>query len=450
MKGDFTRNTFDPVRHFSRVLMQQGRVQLDADWNEQAAILLHYLQALAADLIGPHGGPAINCGFALAPNAASKDFTIGKGDYYVDGILAENENEKVAYFSQQDYLDNYPDKPRNPLPSGTYLVYLDVWEHHITSIENNRIREVALGSGGPDTATRAKVVWQVKITDKIPGNVQPPLSRAIVEKYWASYVSLWQPVNRGLLKVRLDPGQESTDPCIISHTSAYRGSENQLYRVEIHKGGTLNATPTFKWSRDNGSIVTAWLGNNDDSGLIVGSVRGFEARQWVEITNNMNDLHSQAGTFRQVVKVENDALYLETPPPWDPDTPRKVRRWDQVAREDLSLLDGAVSIEGATEPKWLELENGIQIQFKSGGNYRTGDYWLIPARTNGTIEWPCELDEQGQPKLDGQGHTISEVQPPHGITHHYAPLWIMKVDAAGEISLNNADDLRRKFPMLVK
>ena len=30
MKGDFSRDTFDPLKHFSRVLMQQGRVQLDA------------------------------------------------------------------------------------------------------------------------------------------------------------------------------------------------------------------------------------------------------------------------------------------------------------------------------------------------------------------------------------------------------------------------------------
>ena len=43
MKGDFTRDTFDRTKHYSRVLMQQGRVTLDADWNEQTAILLHYL-----------------------------------------------------------------------------------------------------------------------------------------------------------------------------------------------------------------------------------------------------------------------------------------------------------------------------------------------------------------------------------------------------------------------
>jgi len=66
MKGDF-----------NRVPMQQGRVQLDADWNEQAAILLHYSQALAADLIGPFGGPDPGCGFTLA--AKDTDFTIGTG-----------------------------------------------------------------------------------------------------------------------------------------------------------------------------------------------------------------------------------------------------------------------------------------------------------------------------------------------------------------------------------
>ncbi|HEX3531938.1 MAG TPA: DUF6519 domain-containing protein, partial [Thermoanaerobaculia bacterium] len=35
MKGDFSRDTFRKRKHYNRVRMQQGRVQLDADWNEQ-------------------------------------------------------------------------------------------------------------------------------------------------------------------------------------------------------------------------------------------------------------------------------------------------------------------------------------------------------------------------------------------------------------------------------
>ena len=38
--------------------------------------------------------------------------------------------------------------------------------------------------------------------------------------------------------------------------TGYRGAENQLYRVEIHDGGTIGrSTPTIKWARDNASVV---------------------------------------------------------------------------------------------------------------------------------------------------------------------------------------------------
>ncbi len=97
MKGDFSRDSFDPVKHFSRVLQQQGRVQLDADWNEQAAILLHYLRTLAADLIGPFAGPAgEDYGFKIGASEKD-DFSIGKGRYYVDGILCENERRRDVH-----------------------------------------------------------------------------------------------------------------------------------------------------------------------------------------------------------------------------------------------------------------------------------------------------------------------------------------------------------------
>ena len=44
-------------------------------------------------------------------------------------------------------------------------MYLDVWERHVTALEDDDIREKALG--GADTTTRCKVVWQVKV-DAVP------------------------------------------------------------------------------------------------------------------------------------------------------------------------------------------------------------------------------------------------------------------------------------------
>ena len=62
MKGDFSRSTFDPKKHYTSVRMQQGRMQLDADWNEQMDILLHLLRGQARDLLGPYGAPESSAG----------------------------------------------------------------------------------------------------------------------------------------------------------------------------------------------------------------------------------------------------------------------------------------------------------------------------------------------------------------------------------------------------
>src|SRR5215510_15086214 len=98
MKNDITRDTFDPHKHYSRVLMQQGRVQLDADWNEMVETQLHFLRALAADLIGPHGGP----GDSFKINPLVNNFEIAQGHYYIDGILCEN-SSPLLYSDQPSF-----------------------------------------------------------------------------------------------------------------------------------------------------------------------------------------------------------------------------------------------------------------------------------------------------------------------------------------------------------
>ena len=63
MKGDFTRSTFRPDKHYSGVRMQQGRVQLDADWNEQIDIAAHRAETETIDVIGGCGAPMHDAGF---------------------------------------------------------------------------------------------------------------------------------------------------------------------------------------------------------------------------------------------------------------------------------------------------------------------------------------------------------------------------------------------------
>lgn len=441
MKGDFSRDTFDSVKHFSRVLQQQGRVQLDADWNEQTAIVLHYLRTLAADLIGPFAGPQGSSGFEITRAAGvdgpKNDFTIGAGRYYVDGILCENEKEDVAYLTQKDY----PTPPTLGTEKNN-LVYLDVWERHITALEDDYIREKALG--GPDTATRTKVVWQVKIDDG-KGDLPTDLTSKAVRGDWGKWIARWQPRHLGCLMARVDkPEEDSKDPCLTAPDAKYRGQENQLYRVEIHKGGSRGpgGEPTFKWSRDNGSVVSRvleWSGTE----LVVEKPLGFAAGNWVELINEGQERRGEPGTLIKLVKVEGDRFTLESSVPSGEVGTTRARRWDQTDKGGITLNDGAVQVkEGIAKPNWIELEDGIQIQFMpaqtgEAHHYRTGDYWLIPARVaTGDIEWPPELDADGVPKRDDQNKVIPSHQPPFGIRHHYAPLAILKPDR------NEADDCR--------
>src|ERR1035441_6126737 len=140
MKGDFSRDTFDATKHFILLLMQEGRVQLDADWNEQASIAAHYLRSLAADLIGPHGGPGDGFKISRIPAAAEQpleDLGIAAGRYYVAGLLCEHQAEvggrltEATYWTQRDYPVG---KDAGALPQAPFLVYMDVWERHITVV----------------------------------------------------------------------------------------------------------------------------------------------------------------------------------------------------------------------------------------------------------------------------------------------------------------------------
>jgi hypothetical protein len=458
MKADFSRKTFNAQNHFSRVLMQQGRVQLDADWNEQASITLHYLQSLAKDLIGPYGGPGD--GFKIVPNG-DRDFKILSGHYYVDGILCENEADAI-YSDQSDY----PIDETGLTAGEGYLVYMDVWERHITYIQEESIREVALG--GPDTATRAQIVWQVKVlpqenldTMLSEVDMSPPADYCeIIYRNWEQIVQQLDGEYRGELKAKTDSSAKEIKDnfCVSSPESNYRGPENQLYRVEIHGSGRIDDGPTFKCSRDNGSVVypIRSLAGNTVTVEHLGRDRhlGLKEGYWVEIVDDESVLKNEPYPLLQVDEI--DAVELRVIlsnednmalPVYEENSPKHplLRRWDHqagVEEHGGSELgtDGALKIR---EDDWIMLEDGVWIYFESAvagetNTYRSGDYWLIPARTaTGDIEWP--KDEMKDPKA----------LPPQGIHHHYAPLALITLDATtGEIHVGESADCRCTFQTL--
>jgi|GEM_PF-1859941 len=447
MNGDFSRSTFAAANHFAAVRMQQGSVQLDADWNEQADIVQHQIVTPLSDLLGDFavsGDPTDpeRAGFALslveAPGSAGvgpgepqpPDLQIGSGRGYVNGILCENERT-CLYTTQPDY-PGAAAQHRALIEAGyaRFIVYLDVWQRHITAVENPGIRDSALD--GADTAMRSRTTWQVKL---LPAHAETRASGTPLAESPAWQALLAGERQRGRLGARQKANTTLRD--------------NQLYRVEVHTadGGAV----AFKWSRENGSVAYAVqsiealpvhdvaeqaalayavvLAESDPARLFLrpgdwvelgtdGDVVNGMRRPLFRITDMQPDLGQVTVGGRDALPVVPDEAALGGR--WI------LRRWDQGSANQPGQLDNVdeagLLVRSPANVDPIDLENGLQVQFFDAADYRPGDYWLIPTRTQfshdrGGVEWP--QDAAGVPLP----------QSPHGIHHHYALLGLLHQDA---------------------
>lgn len=440
MSGDYSRFTDRPQRRYTGVRMQQGRVQLDADWNEEVAILKRRWETQAEDTFGPCAVPKETTpdGFKVTPSGT--DLQLGAGRIYIHGRLAEifpNEkvgNDPVSYLHQPFY----PQPPA--LPGGPYVVYLDVWDREVTYIEDPDILEKALG--GPDTATRIQTVWQVKVQGT--GNSPAECGADIGE-----------PASTGRLSTRAIAPPASDDPCILSPTGGYRGIENRLYRVEIHDTG---ATTRFKWSRENASVVSAVTGiggaNKELTVTRIGrdAVLRFHIDDWVEVTDDLLELEGLPGKMARVVDVREATrtVVLDravsgfgTTDAEHRQRHTRVRRWDQ--RNGLDA-DGLLAVAPGT---WVGLEDGVEVRFDpNAGTYHSGDHWSFAARTvDGSVEELTEAPPQGIHHFYCQLAAINPGTDPHDCR----PLWPdCKCGCCCTIDVGNGTDSHGDFDDLVQ
>jgi len=408
MKGDFTRNTFDPSKNYTRVAKQQGRVDLDADFNEQADILHNRDTVEATDTIGAYGVPVHSGGFKIVENAGQLAFTPGR--LYLNGLLVQNTSQEPVPLANQIGVDF------DPHP-GSYLIYLDVWERYISALEDPQIRETALG--GPDTAGRIQTHYQVKAH---PLQSTPSAGDLSCQPYPA-------PDANGAIQARAEPAALPENPCVVGESGGYRGLENRLYRVELFddgrdETGAVVRPVTFTWSRDNGSIVLPVAPDGIDNQTITLRTLGpdhvltVQPGDWVELCSNTTRANGKRGMLARIdaidpgsgdfpqVTLDRSAASLSS------EKGVTLRRWDQKVTPATPLLDGAVEISS----DWIELEHGVQVRFDPSLSYQSGDYWTIPARTRtASIQWP----------------DASQWVARQGIQHHYATLGMVTIDETG-------------------
>ncbi len=412
MYGDFSRLTFNRAKSYTAAWSQQGRMQLDADFNEQTAILLDWMRTLATDFMGPAGGNAETAGFEVSIDDNGK-LSLSAGHYYVAGIRCEI---PAPGPDGNPALHTYNPKDLGISSTGTYLVYLTVWERSVSGLQEPALLEPALGPTTPDTTVRSQVVWSpaaLPWTDTTTG-----VDYGAVDTLFQQMNNLAQPT------------------LTASPANGYSGLENQLYRIEIHRGNSenTNATPTFKWSRDNGSVEfgidqKAQAGESDSKVLHLagGGLPGrpkLEIGDCVEVIDKSWVPFDPPGRLYTIAKV--DPLTLDD----DVGTssiPLLLRRWDSVPIDG----DGTpVPDDGTPQP----IENGIEVVFNATGDakYQRGDFWLIPARAaTGQIYGPT-TDDTGAPR--------------YGPQRHYAPL--AQINPSASDPTQRVYDLRALFTQL--
>jgi hypothetical protein len=483
MSVDISRVLFDRSKHYSQLVHQQGRVTLDADANEQTACLLHYMRTVVSDVLGPAASPANGGGFAITPIAEEgqpRDLGISAGRLYVDGLLLENEAD-TTYLTQPDgYLDAGAEGDRLPdFTDAAMVPYLRVWEREVTAIQDPSIREVALGDHGPDTAARAKTVWQVAVhqLEGTPGKNKG----AQAFKDWLAGLH----AAPGLLAAQAKPdGPAVVDPCRIAPDARYRGPENQLYRVQIHTSGegrantngpgttktaatkTAAARPgartaarktttskaaakaaadqsapvaSFVWSRENASVAFPVLAV---AGPIVTLAEwgrdaslGLELGDWVELIDDRTAMRETDEVpvyapqrIHQVVGLDvlGRTVTLDADPNEQSSSgglPRIVVSGDRALYPFLRRWDhrpppGSDALEVVLDT-WIPLEDGVQVMFSNPQTSAQG------ARAG----WFRRGDFWTVPARTITGDVIwpndgsgPVAQAPQGVVYRYAPL----------------------------
>jgi hypothetical protein len=398
MGSDRARVSYDPNRHYRSVVMQQGRVTLEADWNEDDTIHGEELRHETLDIVGPAGTP--DDGYRVVqtnqPPKPPFDFTIGgggpqgSGTMYVGGVRLTLD-APIQYSQQPDWLDHFADPdwvmPTSENPAANEFVYLFVREQEISAVEDSVLRDVALG--GPDTAQRTRMIQHIvrlatQSTDCADG-------LAAAEAYWTKEGLVFDPAT-----MRLNPqstlqasfqNAPKPDPCEPEVAGGYLGADNQLIRIQIIDQNTL------VWGFDDASFLYRVKIDPDRQTLTLQSqpVDAFhqpQANQAVEVLRSAAQLANKEyvasatgaptpdAVQTLVTSYNQDTMQIELPAPLPPQytvpvlTPQAFLR---VWQQELTFTP-KTPVELGTTGLFVTLDT------KGGAPFHVGDYWLIAVR----------------------------------------------------------------------
>jgi hypothetical protein len=264
MASDRARISYDPTRAYRGVIAEQGRVTLEADVNEQATIETEALRLETIDIVGPAGTPDNGYEVTMSGTGAS----IGAGTYYLGGWRLTLD-EAVSLSAQPEWLDastanananananaTRPSERINAKPAQG-LVALLVTEQSVCAVEDQALREVALG--GPDSAARSRLIQRFPLIPLEADNCADAAAQ-LETKLGEAGISIdptsCELLNAARLQVGFVADPAPADPCTPAAAGGYLGADNQLIRVTVIEFDGTKQAGTLLWGRNNASIL---------------------------------------------------------------------------------------------------------------------------------------------------------------------------------------------------
>jgi hypothetical protein len=468
---DISRVNFDAKKHYKSVRMQEGRVLIDDDWNENERIDNEDERQSRADIIGPYGSP--DDGFRITPpptgliSGTSIDFTIKAGTLYLGGLRLELDTNET-YRLQKDWLQQPDDL--DPVPAvvdatGRYdLVYLEAWQQGVTAVEDGSLFEAALG--GPDTTGRVRNMRRVRLASAIGfcdcadawnkfiinagADPKSDLKGDIVD---------FELIPDTKLQVTFNDTGLPEDLCTPSVAGGYLGAENQAIRVQLIDSSTFtwgfdNASPLYKVTVDEDGKTVHMVITPKDQYHWPLTNQVVEILPWSAVLSNGEKVAEQSGHLSKVdasYDPDNRIFTLLTKLPAVPSPPHSFGlEWEnRTDAADLKNQDPAVYFYMRVWNRGSDLASDPAVKFTAGTAVNLGntglavtitgtdlnatDFWIIAARPetpNRVVPWSLETGV-----------------PSFGVRRFLAPLAVIswRIDASGKITGQIVHDCRRKF-----
>lgn len=463
MGSDRARITYDESRQYRAVVMQQGRVTVEADWNEEEQIANEDMRKAALDFVGPNGTP--DNGYRVietftsppetSPLEAPFDFSVDKGTMYVGGVRAFSA-DPIQYSQQLDWLDYLHDpywvdlSTLDNAPPQREFIYLYLREQEVSAVEDSALREVALG--GPDTAQRLRLIQHIVRLETSASTC--PTALAAAQTTWAAEGlsfddQTMQLMSAATLKVSFTEGVTTPDPCEPQAHGGYLGADNQLIRVQVGFDQDTQ-TYTLVWGFDNASFLYRVTVADDLKTLHllsspVDDLHRPRANQAVEVLRSAAQLSAttddyvasatgHVATLERAYAPDTQSITLPTPLPAEyKDASQTPVVFLRVWEEEKPFTLGTPVALGST---------GIQVTIQTSGNEppHFGDYWIFAARPD------TAADPSASTRIFPHRY-LEDGQPPDGPRLWACPLAV--IEWTGGV-LQTLADCRNLFDNLVK